>query len=291
MQVTAPAPDQLRRLAELRLDRPLVISLYLDLDPSRFATPARPGHRGALPARRGRPQAARAGRALPRGPRRPPGRARASADLPGARPAHRGGPRRGRVLQRGGRPLRDGAAAAVGAQPGGGRALTARRSAGASGAAGTLVRRAGEPPRRPHLPGLARRAARDRADPRHGLRPARQGRLVAGQLPAGDREGEGRPPEAHGRRADAALQAPALPAPDHRRYPRGDGGLRVEAPRLPAGAPGGPDRGRGRAGERATRSWPPRSRCSRSSSASGRRRLWSASANGGRTGSSPCCGR
>ena len=39
MQVSAPGPDQLRRLAELRLDRPLVISLYLDLDPSRFATP------------------------------------------------------------------------------------------------------------------------------------------------------------------------------------------------------------------------------------------------------------
>ena len=39
MQVTAPDRDQLRRLAELRLDRPLVVSLYLDLDPSRFATP------------------------------------------------------------------------------------------------------------------------------------------------------------------------------------------------------------------------------------------------------------
>ncbi len=39
MQVTAPGRDQLRRLAELRLDRPLVLSLYLDLDPSRFATP------------------------------------------------------------------------------------------------------------------------------------------------------------------------------------------------------------------------------------------------------------
>jgi peptide chain release factor subunit 1 len=39
MQVTAPGRDQLRRLAELRLDRPLVLTLYLDLDPSRFATP------------------------------------------------------------------------------------------------------------------------------------------------------------------------------------------------------------------------------------------------------------
>ena len=39
MQVSAPGRDQLRRLAELRLDRPLVISLYLDLDPSRFGTP------------------------------------------------------------------------------------------------------------------------------------------------------------------------------------------------------------------------------------------------------------
>jgi peptide chain release factor subunit 1 len=39
LQVTAPERDQLRRLAELRLDRPVVISLYLDLDPSEFGTP------------------------------------------------------------------------------------------------------------------------------------------------------------------------------------------------------------------------------------------------------------
>jgi peptide chain release factor subunit 1 len=39
MQVTAPGRDLLRQLAELRLDRPLVLSLYLDLDPSRFGTP------------------------------------------------------------------------------------------------------------------------------------------------------------------------------------------------------------------------------------------------------------
>ena len=42
MQVTAPERDQLRRLAELRLDKPVVLSLYLDLDPSEFGTqPAR----------------------------------------------------------------------------------------------------------------------------------------------------------------------------------------------------------------------------------------------------------
>src|SRR5215207_353689 len=39
MQVSAPDRDQLRALAELRLDRPVVISLYLNLDPSQFATP------------------------------------------------------------------------------------------------------------------------------------------------------------------------------------------------------------------------------------------------------------
>jgi len=39
MQVSAPDRDQLRSLAELKLDRPLVLSLYLDLDPSRFSTP------------------------------------------------------------------------------------------------------------------------------------------------------------------------------------------------------------------------------------------------------------
>ena len=41
MQVSAPDRDQLRSLAELRLDRPVVLSLYLNLDPSQFAT-ARP---------------------------------------------------------------------------------------------------------------------------------------------------------------------------------------------------------------------------------------------------------
>ena len=39
MQVTAPDRDELRRLAEVRLDRPVVLSLYLNLDPSEFATP------------------------------------------------------------------------------------------------------------------------------------------------------------------------------------------------------------------------------------------------------------
>jgi peptide chain release factor subunit 1 len=39
MQVSAPDRDELRSLAELRLDRPVVLSLYLNLDPSQFATP------------------------------------------------------------------------------------------------------------------------------------------------------------------------------------------------------------------------------------------------------------
>jgi peptide chain release factor subunit 1 len=39
MQVTAPDRDELRRLAEMQLDRPIVLSLYLDLDPAEFATP------------------------------------------------------------------------------------------------------------------------------------------------------------------------------------------------------------------------------------------------------------
>jgi peptide chain release factor subunit 1 len=40
MQVTAPDRDRLRKLAELRLDRPVVLSLYLDLNPTEFATPS-----------------------------------------------------------------------------------------------------------------------------------------------------------------------------------------------------------------------------------------------------------
>jgi peptide chain release factor subunit 1 len=39
MQVMAPDRDELRRLAEVRLGRPVVLSLYLNLDPTEFATP------------------------------------------------------------------------------------------------------------------------------------------------------------------------------------------------------------------------------------------------------------
>jgi peptide chain release factor subunit 1 len=38
-QAAAPDREGLRRLAELRLDSPVVLSLYLDLDPAQFATP------------------------------------------------------------------------------------------------------------------------------------------------------------------------------------------------------------------------------------------------------------
>src|SRR4051812_24229598 len=37
VQVAAPDRDGLRRLAEIRLDKPVVLSLYLDLEPSQFA--------------------------------------------------------------------------------------------------------------------------------------------------------------------------------------------------------------------------------------------------------------
>src|SRR5215213_9038677 len=39
VQVMALDRDEVRRLAEVRLDRPVVLSLFLDLDPSEFATP------------------------------------------------------------------------------------------------------------------------------------------------------------------------------------------------------------------------------------------------------------
>ena len=39
VQVAAPDREGLRRLAEVRLDRPVVLSLYLDLDPAQFAAP------------------------------------------------------------------------------------------------------------------------------------------------------------------------------------------------------------------------------------------------------------
>ena len=39
IEVASPGADLLRRLAEVRLERPLVLSLYLDLNPREFATP------------------------------------------------------------------------------------------------------------------------------------------------------------------------------------------------------------------------------------------------------------
>jgi hypothetical protein len=39
MQASALGSDELRRLAEVQLDRPVVLSLYLNLDPAEFATP------------------------------------------------------------------------------------------------------------------------------------------------------------------------------------------------------------------------------------------------------------
>jgi peptide chain release factor subunit 1 len=39
MQAVAPDHEAVRRLAGMRLDRPVVLSIYLDLDPSEFATP------------------------------------------------------------------------------------------------------------------------------------------------------------------------------------------------------------------------------------------------------------
>jgi hypothetical protein len=39
MQVVALDREELRRLAEIQLDRPVVLSLYLNLDPAQFATP------------------------------------------------------------------------------------------------------------------------------------------------------------------------------------------------------------------------------------------------------------
>ena len=196
MQVTAPDRDQLRRLAELRQDRPVVLSLYLNLDPAEFATPpARATAVGSLLDEADRRLRERDGLSHDdRAALRRAWRARGAA---GARPAHRGCAGRGRLRQRGRRAVRGAAPPASGGQPRGDRPLPADRAAGAARAARALVRGPCEPPRRAHLPRLARRAARDRADPRRGLRPARPRRLVAGSLPARDREGEGRPPQAH----------------------------------------------------------------------------------------------
>ncbi len=222
-------------------------------------------HGGALAPRRGRPARPGARQPAARGPRRPAGDAEARLHLPRAQPPDRGGTRSGALRERARASLRGDQAPAAGHQPGGDRPLPARRPAGTLRAPRALVRRPRQPPRRAHLPWIARRRARDRADPRHRLRPARPRRPLSGALRARHREGEGRPPQAHGRGASEALQGPPVSAPPAGRPARGGQGLRGQAARLPARSRGGADRrGRGRrhAGER------PRGRSARSSTRS-----------------------
>src|SRR6185295_18464321 len=118
-------------------------------------------------------------------------------------------------------------------EPGGDRPLPAGGAARAHRAPRALVRDAREPARRAHLPRRPRRPPRGGPDPRRRLRPARPGRLVPVALPARHREGEGRPPEGHLRRAPPPPEAAAVPAPDRRRPARGGDRLRAEAPPLP----------------------------------------------------------
>ena len=100
------------------------------------------------------------------------------------------------------------------------RALAARRAAGGRRRRRALVRRARQPPQRPHLPGRRRRPGGDRARRGRRAQPARPGRLVAGALPARRREGEGRPPRAGRRRRVRRVQGRRLRPPARRRAGR-----------------------------------------------------------------------
>ena len=93
------------------------------------------------------------------------------------------------------------------------RSLALHRAAGGAGRRGAVVRAARQPPQRALLHRRRRRPRGDR--PRRGRRPqpARPGRLVAVPLPARRREGEGRPPRARRRGRLPALQGgPLRPA-------------------------------------------------------------------------------
>ena len=155
MQVSAPDRDQLRHLAELRLDRPVVLSLYLNLDPSEFATP--PARKTSVRSlldeaerrlrdRNGLSHEDRMGlqASLER-----------ASKLPGERAPDGRRARRGGVQQRARGPVRGAEAASQRAEPGGHRAFAARGAARTARAARALVRGARQPPRRPHPSRLA----------------------------------------------------------------------------------------------------------------------------------------
>ena len=207
MQVTAPDRDEVRRLAEMRLDRPVVLSLYLDLDPAEFATPS------------ARATAVRS--LLDEADRR----IRDHDELPhDDRMALRASLERASALLEGDLPTEGAQALAVFAAESAGmfealklpRPLPNRVAVRRSPLIAPLARL--ERRERWCVALVNRRDARVFRGSQDGVREVEQihdtvfgqhdqGRAVAGALPARHREGEGRPPQAHGRRADEALQA------------------------------------------------------------------------------------
>ena len=223
MQVTAPGRDQLRRLAELRLDRPLVLSLYLDLDPSRFATPpARATAVRSLLDEADRTLREQHG-ALARRPRRAPGRPRAGPE----RSSSASCPPRGRTAWPCSRASRPDLFEAVKLP----RSVPNRVAIGRSPLVGPLARLARR--ERWCVALVSRRDARIFRGSPDGLREIEQihdtvfgqhdqGGWSQANFQRGIEKEKDDHLQAHGRRPDAPLQAPALPAPDHRRAARGD---------------------------------------------------------------------
>ena len=186
---------RLRRLADVSPDRGRVLSVFLNLDPSELPTPAarasaitsimtEAAHRIEAEGELGHDEQ----EALKADVERVREVLDAATSPPTATAPWPSSPASPRTCSRSS-PLRHPLASARGARP-----QAPRRAARLRGRRRALVRAARQPPRRPPVRRRRRRAGGDR--PHRGRRPppARPGRLVAGQLPAQRRQGEGRSP-------------------------------------------------------------------------------------------------
>ena len=219
-----------------------VLSAYLDLDPSRFPTPAaRDAQLGSLLADAQHDAAEQDLGGVQRGRRSHPSDAAFGPD------DHSRGTRTGDLLLRRGRESSTPFACQARVEP-----MAVVDTVPVAGAAGRdrRTRRLGcgrrEPSQRTAAPWRPRRAGAVRGNPRSAPPPARSGRLVPSALPAGDRGGGG-VARTRGRRPPAA-RPPAPPV----RTPR-DHRLRRAAARDRAQPSPRPDRRSRRNGQRRPR--------------------------------------
>ncbi len=210
---TLAAVGQARRLIDHKPDRPL-ISLYVDLDPERFATPpARAAQIRSLIDEARREVEAQDGLSHDDRIALRADVERIDEFLSSPEAPFKGA--RGLAVFCSGQLdlfevmqllLLDGGAR-------GRRTVAVRRTAGRGTPGAPLDGRARQPPRRPCARRAGRRTPGADAARRVRARPARAGRLVAGELRAQHREGHRRSPAPRGRRGQPPLADRAVPPP------------------------------------------------------------------------------